>query len=142
MPIAKLADVDLYYEVEGETGPWIVFAHGGGDNHLAWWKQVGALRDRYRCVSYDARWHGRSGQGAVLREADETAAADLLGLMDHLKIERADMMGYSMGGRITAYLGQRSPVAVGCGAVAPRRRRRRRGSGGRDVRLHGRTNGF
>jgi pimeloyl-ACP methyl ester carboxylesterase len=98
MPIAKLADVDLYYEVEGETGPWIVFAHGGGDNHLAWWKQVGALRDRYRCVSYDARWHGRSGPGTVLREADETAAADMLGLMDHLKIDRAFLNGHSMGG--------------------------------------------
>ena len=36
-------------------------------------------------------------------------AWDVRALMDHLNIERADMMGYSMGGRITAYLGQRNP---------------------------------
>lgn len=112
MPIAKLTDVDLYYEVAGETGPWIVFAHGGGDNHLAWWKQVGALKDRYRCVSYDARWHGRSSAGTALREAEDVAAADLLGLMDHLKIDRAFLNGHSMGGLAVAGVALEKPARV------------------------------
>ncbi|MFX5693180.1 alpha/beta fold hydrolase, partial [Acinetobacter baumannii] len=42
-----------------------------------------------------------------------TMAGDVSGLMDHLNIERADMMGYSMGGRITAYLAERSPERLG-----------------------------
>ena len=97
MPIAKLNDVDLYYEIEGEQGPWLVFAHGGGDNHLHWWRQVGALRDRYRCVTYDARWHGRSGQGSLPTPPD-AQWKDLLGLMDALEIDRAFLNGHSMGG--------------------------------------------
>jgi 3-oxoadipate enol-lactonase len=112
MPIAKLKDVELYHEVEGDAGDWIIFAHGGGDNHLTWWRQVGALRDRYRCLTYDARWHGRSSQGTVLREADDVAAADLLGLMDHLKIDRAFVVGHSMGGTAASGLALAHPERV------------------------------
>ena len=97
MPIAKLSDVDLYYEIEGERGPWIVFAHGGGDNHIHWWQQVGAFRDRYRCVVYDARWHGQSTQGTLPTPPD-AQCKDLLGLMDALEIDRAFLNGHSMGG--------------------------------------------
>ena len=112
MPIAKLPEVDLYYEVEGDKGPWVIFAHGGGDNHLVWWKQVAHFRDRYRCLVYDARWHGLSGQGTVLKEADEVAWRDMLGLMDTLKIDRAFVNGHSMGGGAVSGLALNRPERV------------------------------
>lgn len=112
MPIAKLSDVDLYYEIEGETGPWLIFAHGGGDMHLTWWRQVGALRDRYRCVVYDARWHGQSSFGTTAAEADQIAWTDLLGLMDALEIDRAYLNGHSMGGAAVSGVALNHPERV------------------------------
>lgn len=111
MPIAKLNDVDLYYEIEGEQGPWLVFAHGGGDNHLHWWRQVGELRDRYRCVTYDARWHGRSSQGSLPTPPD-AQWKDLLGLLDFLKIDRAFLNGHSMGGAAVSGVAINRPERV------------------------------
>ena len=112
MPIAKLADVDLYYEVEGETGPWLIFAHGGGDVCLTWWRQVGALKDRYRCLVYDARFHGRSSAGTTPAESDQVGWQDLLGLMDYLKIDRALLNGHSMGGGAVSGVALNHPERV------------------------------
>ena len=44
----------LYYEVCG-AGPFLVFAHGLGGNHLSWWQQVPHFRDRYTCVTFSHR---------------------------------------------------------------------------------------
>ena len=86
MPLATINGVDLYYEIEGE-GDWVVFAHGGEGQHLCWWKQVTALRSRFRCLIYDARGFGLSG--GEWGAPEDTAANDLMALLDHLGIERA-----------------------------------------------------
>jgi len=112
MPFAKLDSAELYYEIEGETGPWLIFAHGGGSNHLVWWKQVAAFRDRYRCVVYDARWHGLTRATGSPEEAGDTAWRDLLGLMDALKIDRAFVNGHSMGGGAVSGLALNHPARV------------------------------
>ncbi len=112
MPIAKLSDVDLYYETFGESGPWLIFAHGGGDVCLTWWRQVGALKDRYRCLVYDARWHGRSSAGTMPADPDQVGWRDLLGLMDELKIDRAFLNGHSMGGGAVSGVAQNHPDRV------------------------------
>lgn len=59
MPYLSIDSGSLHYEIEG-TGDWLVFAHGGDGNHLCWWKQVLALKDRFRCVTYDAMGFGLS----------------------------------------------------------------------------------
>jgi pimeloyl-ACP methyl ester carboxylesterase len=110
MPTANVNGVSLYYETETQSqGDWIVFAHGGGGMHLAWWKQVAALRPHYRCLTYDARGHGMSSQGSPYREADEVASDDLVGLMDHVGIEKAFLNGHSMGGWAVSETAQRHP---------------------------------
>jgi pimeloyl-ACP methyl ester carboxylesterase len=91
-----LNGADLYYEVTG-TGPWLVFAHGGEGTRLHWWAQVAALRERFRCVTYDARGFGQSSVGDV-PASDNLHRDDLLALLDHLEIERAHLVGQSMGG--------------------------------------------
>src|SRR6185369_8850133 len=93
-------------------GDWIVFAHGRGGMHLAWWKQVAALKPHYRCLTYDARGHGMSSEAEPHKEADEAGAADLLALMDHVGIEKAFLNGHSMGGWAVSPIAQRHPERV------------------------------
>lgn len=78
MPVAPINGTSLYYEVEGE-GEWVIFVHGGGSTHLAWWRQVYFLRDKYKCLAYDARGlgrgHARRRRGTCTCRAENTPAA-------------------------------------------------------------------
>jgi pimeloyl-ACP methyl ester carboxylesterase len=96
MPWATTGDVELYYEVSGDAGPWLVFSHGGGSNHLSWWQQVAHFKASCRCLTYDQRGFGRSS-GEVATDFEQNPA-DLLALMDLLEIERAVLIGQSLGG--------------------------------------------
>jgi 3-oxoadipate enol-lactonase len=107
MPTAKINGINLYYEVEGE-GEWAVFVHGGGGTHLGWWQQVYALRNRYKCLTYDARGLGQS-EGV---EDSPNGERDLLALMDHLKIDKAFLNGHSAGGSAVSKVSQAHPDRV------------------------------
>lgn len=111
MPRVSLNDCKLYYEVEGQ-GDWLVFAHGGDANHLCWWKQVAALKDRYRCLTYDARGYGLSDSPQRVVDAVHTAGDDLLALMDHLDIGHAVLVGHSMGGIAVSGVSHSRPERV------------------------------
>jgi 3-oxoadipate enol-lactonase len=93
VPYLTTSGRELYYETHGE-GPWLVFAHGAGGNHLSWWQQVPVFATRYRCVVFDQRGWGRS------TGAPDPAAfsADLSDLLDHLGAQQAVLVGQSMGG--------------------------------------------
>ena len=96
MPFLSRPSCDLYYEASGE-GPAIVFAHGGGGNHLSWWQQAPIFAEAYRCVVFDHRGWGRS----VEQEGGPGPNAfvdDLIALLDELEIERAALVAQSMGG--------------------------------------------
>jgi 3-oxoadipate enol-lactonase len=95
MPFVEVPGATLYYEVHG-AGPWLVFAHGAGGNHLSWWQQIPAFAGRFRCLIYDQRGWGRS----ACRGAPDPAslAPDLVALLDHLEAEEAALVGQSMGG--------------------------------------------
>lgn len=98
MPIADVNGQRLYYEDTGGTGPAIVFSHGLMMDHAMFAPQVDALRDRYRCITWDERGHG---QTAVDQPAPFTyydSADDLSALLDHLGIEQAILAGMSQGG--------------------------------------------
>lgn len=89
------SDVDLFYQTVGD-GPPIVFCHGFSGNHLSWWQQLPAFAADYRCVAPDQRSFGRSVDMAGAGVA--ALADDLLALLDHLDIDRATLVGHSMGG--------------------------------------------
>ena len=96
MALATINGIELYYEIHGE-GPALVFAHGAGGSHLSWWQQVPMLAQSHRCVTFDHRGFGLSreqpgGPGA------RAFVDDLRALLDHLGIERAALVGQSMGG--------------------------------------------
>src|SRR3984957_7595920 len=108
MPHAPIDDIELYYEVHG-SGPPLVLAHGGGSNHLTWWPQVVDLMNEYSVIVFDHRDFCHStGENRGL----EAQPDDLKGLLDHLKIERAALLGQSLGGYTMAGFASRYPERV------------------------------
>ncbi len=96
MPLVHINGIELYYEVHG-SGPAIVFAHGGGGNHLSWWQQVPEFSRRSRCITFDHRCFGQSRD--VPDGPGPTAfVEDLRQLLDYLGVEKATLVGQSMGG--------------------------------------------
>ena len=101
-------DVEIAYLDEGEGDP-IVLVHGFASTKEVNWVNTSWLttltRAGRRVIALDNRGHGASSK--LTDPADyHTArmAGDVAALMNHLKVERADVMGYSMGARISAYL--------------------------------------
>jgi 3-oxoadipate enol-lactonase/4-carboxymuconolactone decarboxylase len=98
MPHVRANGVDLHYELTGPAGaPVIAFAHSIGATMHMWDAQVSAFAGRYRCLRYDTRGHGASEVIAEPATVD-TLADDLAGLLDALGIERAHVVGLSLGG--------------------------------------------
>ncbi len=95
MPFANVNGIELYYEEQGKGFP-VVLAHGAGGNHISWWQQVPEFSRRYRCITFDQR-----GWGLSVDRDDWGPAAfsdDLAGLLRHLEIGEAFLVGQSMGG--------------------------------------------
>lgn len=83
----------LYYEEQG-TGTPVVLLHGFSLDRRMWDDQVVAWSSRYRVVRYDLRGFGRSSTSTQpYRHAEDLAA-----LLDHLRIDRAFLVGLSLGG--------------------------------------------
>lgn len=109
MPLAELNGIELYYESHGD-GPALVFLHGAAGNHLSWWQQVPAFRDRFRCITIDHRGFGRSTD---LDDAGGSAfVEDLEHLLDELQIDRVSLVAQSMGGRTALGFAVRHPQRV------------------------------
>jgi len=98
MAKVQVNNVTLHYEVSGR-GPVVVFLHGFTGSHNDWRQQVAAIADRFQTIALDLRGHGQS-------EAPKSEngysiyhnSADLLGLLNHLAIDRCCLVGHSMGG--------------------------------------------
>jgi pimeloyl-ACP methyl ester carboxylesterase len=108
MPSFHNGAVEIAYLDEGEGDPILLvhgFASSKGVNWVypAWVSEL--KKNGRRVIALDLRGHGDSSKLYDSAEYGiEIMAGDVIALMDHLKFDRADMMGYSMGGRITAYL--------------------------------------
>jgi len=89
----------------------IVLIHGFPFSHEMWDPQIEALQKRFRVIAYDLRGHGKSGVGDG-QYTLEFFVDDLLGLLDHLGIERAVLCGLSMGGYIALRAVERNPERV------------------------------
>ncbi|MGH8064345.1 MAG: alpha/beta fold hydrolase [Candidatus Entotheonellia bacterium] len=90
--------VAIAYDIAG-SGPLVVFLHGIGGNRSNWQGQVAYFAARFCAVAWDARGYGASDDPPqTLKFSDY--ADDLMRLLDHLRAERAHMVGLSMGGMI------------------------------------------
>ena len=116
MPIASSDGVDIYYEVHGE-GPPILFIHGSGGHHAAWWQQVAALRDRYTCITMDLRGFGNSDSS--MPEFDgQDFPEDLIAVLDALDASDVMCVGQSIGAAAALKAGVRRPDRIGGVVVA------------------------
>jgi len=116
MPSFKNGEVEIAYLDEGEGEP-VVLVHGFASNKQVNWVNTGwvstLMRAGRRAIALDNRGHGQSSKLYSPAEYHTSKMADdVRALLDHLSIERADVMGYSMGARITVYLALENPARV------------------------------
>jgi pimeloyl-ACP methyl ester carboxylesterase len=101
----------LHYQQIGE-GPDLVMVHGLTGNLAVWHLQIiPAISSRFRTLTYDLRGHGYSDMPPDGYSCDDMAA-DLLGLLDHLEIERPPIVGHSFGADIALYFAGSHPDRV------------------------------
>jgi pimeloyl-ACP methyl ester carboxylesterase len=120
--------VRLWYEDTGAGVP-IVFVHEFAGDHRSWEPQVRFFSRRHRCIAYAARGYPPSDvPERVDSYSQERAAADIRAVMDGAGIERAHVVGLSMGGFATLHFGLGYPeralslVAAGVGYGAEKER--------------------
>lgn len=109
MPYFDAGKSRHYYEEYG-SGPPVILAHGVGGNHASWFNQIPTLEKTYRTITVDQRAFGNSedveGIGA------SGYVEDMKALFDHLEIDRAVVVGQSMGGGTLAGFTCRYPEHV------------------------------
>ena len=98
MPKADLGELQIYYEVHGE-GPPVLLVPGLGGVGSYWNPNILAFSAKHRVVIHDHRGTGQSSHSKIKYSVDQMTD-DLVRLMDHLKIERAHLVGHSTGGAI------------------------------------------
>lgn len=122
MPYAITDDgVKLYCEETGRGTP-VLFVHEFAGDCRSWEPQVRHFGQRYRVLSFNARGYPPSDcPEAVFAYSQNRAADDILAVLDHFRVERAHVVGLSMGGFATLHFGFRHPARArsltvgGCG---------------------------
>jgi pimeloyl-ACP methyl ester carboxylesterase len=111
MPFARTDDgVKLYYEETGAGAP-LVFVHEFAADHRSWELQMRHFGQRYRCVTFGARGYPPSDVPEKPASYSQNRATDdILAVMDHLKLDKAHVVGLSMGGFATLHFGFRHPT--------------------------------
>jgi 3-oxoadipate enol-lactonase len=107
MPKVNCGSFDVNYIEDGEGFP-VVLIHGLAGDHTAWLPQIGQFKDRYRVVAMD---NPGSGDSSPVEDPTTTMelADTMLSLMDNLGIEKAHVVGRSLGGLIAQHMALRAP---------------------------------
>lgn len=110
MPMIKVSDIQMYYEIQGEGFPLLLIM--GLKRNTEWWyRQIPELSRHFRVIAFDNRGAGRSDKPAsdysIGMFANDTAC-----LMDALSIQKTHVLGISMGGYIAQELAITRPDLV------------------------------
>jgi pimeloyl-ACP methyl ester carboxylesterase len=132
MPHATTDDgIRLYYEETGSGMP-LIFVHEFAGDHQSWEPQMRHFGQRYRSIAFNARGYPPSDvPGSPASYSQSRAADDIASILDHLSIDRAHVVGLSMGGFATLHFGFRhatralSLCVAGCGYGAEPEQRER-----------------
>jgi len=112
MPYTTIGDIDIYYEIHGPPdAPPLVLIGGWASYRWIWFRQVLALKEKYRCIVFDNRGAGKSSKPDIPYSM-EMFAADTVGLLDALEIQKAHVLGISMGGLIAQQVAISYPEKV------------------------------
>ena len=108
---ADVNGIKLYYETHG-TGRPLILLHGGLGSGEMFGRNLAALAAGRKVITVDLQGHGRTAD--IDRPlSTELMAGDIASLIKHLKLERPDVMGYSLGGGVAFFVALRHPELVG-----------------------------
>jgi 3-oxoadipate enol-lactonase len=110
MPIAKVSDINIYYEIHGEGEP-LVLIYGYVGHSGLWFEQIPVLSKKYRVIAFDNRGVGRSDKPDIPYTMS-MMAKDIAGLFDVIGIDDAHVFGISMGGMIAQHFALDYPQRV------------------------------
>lgn len=110
MPRAKVNGVNIYYEVHGKGEPLVLIMGLGGPGS-GWFFQIRAFRKHYKVIVLDNRGVGKSSKPEEPYTV-RTMADDIIALMDRLDIDKAHIVGASLGGMIAQELAINYPERV------------------------------
>ena len=99
----------LHYQISGD-GPPLIILHGLFGTLENWGSQVTALSQHYQVISVDLRNHGRSPHSQTMNYT--LMAADVIELMDHLRVSGSAIIGHSMGGKVAMQVALNYPQRV------------------------------
>jgi len=110
MPKAKVKEINIYYKVHGRGEP-LVLIQGLAGTHQAWFFQTRAFKKYYQVITFDNRGVGKTDKPSrpytVKMMADDT-----VGLMDYLRVDKAHILGVSLGGMIAQEIAINYPERV------------------------------
>ncbi|TFG14393.1 MAG: alpha/beta hydrolase [Promethearchaeota archaeon] len=107
---AEVNGIKLCYEIHGEGEP-IFLVHGYGGKKLDWFTQIPVLSEKFKVITFDNRCSGKS-ERPNKPITMEMFAEDLKGLMDFLKINKAHIIGRSLGGMIVQFFTLKYPERI------------------------------
>ena len=110
MALIELNGTTINYEVEGE-GEWLVLLHGFGSSIEDWEAHRPIISKGRRLLTLDFRGFGKSSRERGPFSVEQFTD-DLVALMAHLGVERADVVGYSMGGAVAFQLAVSHPALI------------------------------
>jgi 3-oxoadipate enol-lactonase len=110
MPKARINDLDIYYEDTGGSGPVLLFSHGFLMDTAMYAPQISVLRDRYRCIAWEQRGFRTGPVDKPFTYWD--SARDALGLLKHLGVASATLIGMSQGGFLSMRAALLEPARV------------------------------
>ena len=109
---APLNPIEVHSVVSGRAdGPAVVLSNSLGSTHVMWAPQLAELEERFMVIRYDTRGHGKSPVPAGPYSIDDLAD-DVIALLDGLGVERAHIVGLSLGGMTAMRLAARNPERV------------------------------
>jgi len=110
MPTVNVGDIDMYYEVHGEGEPLLLIA-GLSEDLTSWIFQIPEFSKKYRVIVFDNRGVGRTDVPDI-PYSTEMMADDSAGLLNALGIEKAHILGHSMGSWIAQELALKYPQLI------------------------------
>jgi 3-oxoadipate enol-lactonase len=108
--LAPIGRYQLNYLDVGQ-GEAVVLIHGLAGDHKAWLPQIAALKDRFRVIAFDNRGAGKSTQ-VDEPVSTEDLADDTLQLMSYLEVDKAHVVGRSMGGAVAQHMALKFPERI------------------------------
>ncbi len=110
MPRANVGDIELYYQVHGDGFP-LLMIQGYIGGHNAWFFQTRTFKKFYKVIVFDNRGIGKT-QKSQAPYTVKTMADDAVGLLNHLGIDKAYILGMSLGGMVAQEIAINYPEKV------------------------------